>query len=430
MEKSKKYNLLYILIISSLLPSFIVVKLPPIININSLLLYTSAVLGYMGIMLLLWTFILGTRSVSSLLSNDFAEIIKVHSWIGKYGTILIFLHPILVMLNYGESILFTILPNFSSKFENAITYGRSALWIIIIIWISSALLKNKMSHRPWKYLHLGAYIAAPFALLHIPDTGSSYNSLISAKIYFYVVVIGFIIFGLIRLRGTLNLNKYKYMVIANNNECPDIFTITLSPTSDKYITPKPGQYVYIKFGWLSEDHPFSILDYNATTNTIKIGYKVYGNFSKKMSSLSRNNIVYVSGPFGNFTENISTKPVVYIAGGIGVTPFISRIINEADQREQWLFYANKTSRTAAYSGMLYEKNPNKIISIFEKECATNFINTEIGLIRNELFTKYLEDPKLFSYYICGPKKMVISVRSNLRELGILDKDINAESFNF
>jgi predicted ferric reductase len=282
-----------------------------------------------------------------------------------------------------------------------------------------------MSFRPWKYLHLGAYISAPFALLHIPNSGSSYASLLNARIYFWAVVVGFAIFGLLRLRGALNLNKSKYIVVNQEQICPGVYTLTVKPTDYDSISPKPGQYIYIKTGWFSEDHPFSVMNFNPTTNTIQIGYKAFGDFTKRLSGIPAGKQLFISGPFGYFTESISNSPTVYIAGGIGVTPFISRIINQNDQREQWLFYSNKEKLTAAYLAPLKQILGNHLIQIYK-----NHDGDEKGYITEQMIRKYIANPEKYKYYICGSDKLTKSVTAELRKCEVSKNNIEFESFNF
>lgn len=429
MKLRPNYKHLYILIALSILISFFVVKIPTSLNLQSITLFISAAAGYSGIMLLLWTFILGTRSVVALLFDDYAQVLKLHSWIGKYGTLLIFLHPILLMISYGQSLPFVFMPNFSSQFENAITYGKSAFYIILVIWLSSALLKKQMSQRPWKYLHLAAYVVIPFALLHIPYTGSSYTTMLSARIYFFSVIIGFAIFGLLRLRGALNLNKFKYLIISNIQVAPEIFELRLKPIDEHLPKVKPGQYIYIKQNNIGEDHPFSMFNYNQTTGELIIGYKACGKFTKQLSKQLSGKKVLLSGPFGLFTQDITDKPVVYIAGGIGVAPFAYRLLNEPNNRQQWLFYINKTKQNAAFSDQL-KSRCNNLISIYTRQESSGERNTETGHLKSDFLKKYLHDPTIYTYYICGPEAMVDSTVRILENNNVPVNNIHKELFSF
>lgn len=429
MKIRNNFKLLYVVIVLSLIPPIFVVNPPLDYSLSSITLYFSAIAGYAGIMLLLWFFVLGTRSVVSLFTDDFAQVMKIHSWIGKYGTLLIFMHPILATISYGQSLAFILWPSFMTKFDDAMTLGRTAIWILLVIWISSALLREKMSQRPWKYLHFGAYIAAPFALLHIPISGSSYTTQLGARFYFFIIVIGFAVFVLLRLRGALNINKSSYVITRQQEISPEVFAMQLAPNDEYPISPQPGQYVYIKHSWFSEDHPFSVLNFDTDSYKLTLGYKVYGMFTRQLSHLSPGKKVYISGPFGHFTQDIDKNPVVYIAGGIGVTPFVWRAMHESDEREQWMFYANRTPESAAFQNTLRQTLKGHFVPVYSRVSKTD-PGYETGHIRGKLLTKYLDNPKRFSYYLCGPNGMIKAITSDLTKLGVSPNNIYREEFNF
>lgn len=423
----KSKNIKIIIFLSTFLSIFIV-KFPTIISFSTIILYVSAIFGYAGLMLLLWNFILGSKGVATLISKDFCSLIKTHNWIGKYGSILILIHPFLVAISYSESLLYVLIPDYSNKFNITVTYGRSAFLIIFIVWVSSAFIKGRVSYRPWRYIHLSAYIAAPFALLHIPDTGSSFSNSMFSKLYFFTILFGFIIFAILRVRGLINFDKIKYKIVFQEQINPGIFIVEIKTNSNKHISPKQGQYVYIKLHILGEDHPFTVLDYDKREKSITIAYKVYGAFTDKMSSLNINSLVYISGPYGNFTQSITDKPVVYIAAGIGITPFVSRIFKESNHREQWLFYSNKNHKMTIFNQELKSKMKSKYIPIYSRERITK--DGETGHISANILIKYLDNPTLFDYYICGPQKMIEYTAKELNSIGVQDDHINYESFNF
>ena len=85
--------------------------------------------------------------------------------------------------------------------------------------------------------------------------------------------------------------------------------------------------------------------YRDDIGDLYLTYRVFGEFTDHLSTLKPGKTVFVGGPFGRFTSHIDAEPaapVVYISGGIGITPFVDRIISEHSEREQWLFAANRT----------------------------------------------------------------------------------------
>ncbi len=384
----KLYPLIFLITATILMP-FGIVSLPKDTNLSTIIMYLSAVSGYIGIILLLWIYILGTRTTSRFLNNDSSSIIKIHNFLGKYGVLIIFLHPILLTIRYSESWLYSFIPDISSEYAKHVFLGQIAFYVLIIVWVTSALLRARVKYRPWKYIHYLAYVALPFSLLHIPEIGSQYDSNIVTKIYFLFIVVGFVVFGLIRLRSFLDLDKFKYQITNHIKISDRIFLIRLKPIQKNNINIKNGQYIYIKDGLFSEDHPFSVLDFNKQSGVITIAYKVYGYFTEKLSKNIVGKELLISGSFGDFTSNIddnNLKPVIYIAAGIGITPFYNRLINENDQREQWLFYLNTNPESAILKDPIEKSIGKKIVNIYS---SVNGVSVDRSM-RGQLFMDNLK----------------------------------------
>lgn len=410
-----------------------VVPLPRTASASSITLYISAIAGYVGIMLLLWFLILGTRGVMKPFTKDMSIVNSIHKFLGKYAALLIFLHPLFITISYGESWLYSFLPDISTEFEKTVTFGRIAFGILLIIWVSSALLRSKMGYRPWKYLHLLAYASLPFALLHIPDTGSTFAHAVAAKIYFFIVLIGFGIFTLLRLRSSLNFNKFYYTVLSNKQIADKTYLLTLRSDALGEVLPRPGQYIYLKTGWFSEEHPFSVLAHDEDKKELYIAYKVYGAFTKAMAALTSGEQVLINGSFGTFTHEIDAhpdRPVVYIAGGIGIAPFVSRLLQQSESREQWLFYANRSRDTAAFLPTFEKTLGSHLVSILSNSSDVHSGRSARNAGFIESFSAHLTDPTRYDYYLCGPGPLMDSATTALVRLGVDPATIRREAFSY
>lgn len=407
------------------------VSFPTTTTVHSITLYVSAIAGYVGISFLLWLYILGARGVARFLSDDFGYLLKIHDWLGKYGTLLIFLHPIFITISYGESWLYSFMPSISNEYEFYVMLGRAAFYILIVIWLASAILRSKLKYRPWKYIHFISYLILPLALIHIPQTGSSYATDVITRLYFWIIVIGFIIFTLTRLRSALGLDKQKYQIIEHMRINDRVYQIQLKPLQNSsWIAPKPGQYIYIRNGLFSEEHPFSVLYYQPSNGIMTIAYKVYGRFTKRLANTVIGKKITISGPFGDFTSDISSKPVVYIAGGIGVTPFVSRIVNESDQREQWLFYANHSPKDSILLNELSKSLGNKLINLYSVIDGVTVDHNQRGQVFNHKLISSINNPGAYNYYMCGPDPLMDIMQAELYALGVSKSSIHRESFGF
>ena len=145
----------------------------------------------------------------------------------------------------------------------------------------------------------------------------------------------------------------------------------------------------------------------------------------------------MQGPYGNLTlQNNATRPAVFIAGGIGITPFRS-MISQATQthrtNKMFLFYSVRRPEDAAFLEELQEieeLNPRfKFIpTVTRPDWKKNGWLGETGHITQETLERWIGDLKSPIYYIAGPPTMVSGVHSMLSGAGVDDDDIRAEEF--
>src|SRR3989344_5567575 len=145
--------------------------------------------------------------------------------------------------------------------------------------------------------------------------------------------------------------------------------------------------------------------------------------------------VEIQGPFGKFIlDDTESVPAVFLAGGIGITPFRSMLaqgIQTGLQRQIFLFYANKKMEDAAFFteiSIWAKMNSNFIfIPIMTQEDNTSW-QGEIGHITENTLRKYLQEVKRYVYYIAGPPEMVSSIKEVLAPLGTQENQIKVENF--
>lgn len=428
MTEIVKRRLLIISIVVSLLPIGVLIHAPVITSLRTWALYGSAIAGYAGVVLLLWMYILGTRATSRALFTDTAPILTIHGWLGKYGSIAILLHPLLVIYSYGESWLYAVVPQLGTEFERHVTLGRISFILVVIVWVSSALLRGKLAYRPWKYIHYIAYICLPFALLHIPDVGSSYMSSAAVKAYYLLLVIVGFVFTLLRLRSLFNVGRAEYRIKQHTKLMDDTYALTLKPTGASYIAPSRGQYVYIKLGFVSEDHPFSVVQYDEKSHEITLAYRVFGTFTDSLSEYEPGETVLLDGAYGTFTSEIAAtdRPSVFIAGGIGITPFVDHILR-GDNRERWLFYASPSKDHATALSVLQDELGPRCVPIYSQVPQPG---ADSGYISAELIQRHLPEPSRYDYFICGPEGMIGTAENALISLGVSKNQIFTEKFAF
>jgi len=215
MKEPTRRLLTYLAMIAMALPFILLAKQPEQWTAESSALYFGSIAGFVGVVLLLWQFILGTRTVSALLYRDLSWPIKIHKFLGKWGILAVFVHPLLIMYSYGEELLYILMPSFKSDFETAVSWGRFGFILLVIIWVSSAFLRGKIKYRPWKYLHYVSHAILPLAFLHSPPTGTSLASSEALLAYWYGLTMLFVYLVILRARHLFGFSKTSFEIVNN-----------------------------------------------------------------------------------------------------------------------------------------------------------------------------------------------------------------------
>jgi ferredoxin-NADP reductase len=191
-----------------------------------------------------------------------------------------------------------------------------------------------------------------------------------------------------------------------------------------------GQYIQVALPeLLYPDHKgasrvFSINSSPNDKEKIAIAFRDSGSgFKRTLMELPLGTLIDVEGPFGFFMLPRNTvQSVVFIAGGIGITPCIS-MIRFADGTKRsgqiTLFYANRDKGSAAYL--------NELEAIAGRN--SNFVlKNKFGRIDADFIQNSIPDINQPIWYIVGPPPMVAAMRDVLFRLGIDEGKIRFEEF--
>jgi ferredoxin-NADP reductase len=146
-------------------------------------------------------------------------------------------------------------------------------------------------------------------------------------------------------------------------------------------------------------------------------------FKNDLQNLAEGENLEATGPMGSFILDDLSKQYVFIAGGIGITPFRSILLQLDHEQKEFaitLLYANRNQDIVYKSELdaLAQKNPSFQVDYI--------INPE--RIDPEVIQKYVKDPANKLYYLSGPKPMVEGIEKNLLELNIPKEQIKTDYF--
>lgn len=161
-------------------------------------------------------------------------------------------------------------------------------------------------------------------------------------------------------------------------------------------------------------------------------------FKRVLQSMSYGSELDLEGPFGSLTlHDNDARPAVFLAGGIGITPFRSIILDALDRRLSHrilLFHANRRPEDAAFLEefrRLESLNSNLtfVPTMSRPELGQRAWKGATGHIRKETLESHLRGLTAPLYYVVGPPGMVAAMQTLLREMGVKSEDIRTEEFS-
>jgi len=179
----------------------------------------------------------------------------------------------------------------------------------------------------------------------------------------------------------------------------------------------------------------SALDKNQLTITTRI---IQSAFKKTLLNLEPGTPIQFFGPVGRFLfDETDTRPHIFLAGGIGITPFHSMFLY-ADQKNLTtpitLFVSFSTVEDMVFYDELMRiatehTNIKIIYTITRPEESQKSWSGETGRITEELIRKYVPSPSSALYYLAGPAAMVMSMEEMIKGLNIPQEQLKKEQFS-
>ena len=162
-------------------------------------------------------------------------------------------------------------------------------------------------------------------------------------------------------------------------------------------------------------------------------------FKHELDAATAGTPIQLEGPYGDLALHAdANRPAVFLAGGIGVTPFRSMVLDATNRQlphRMFLFYSNRRPEGAAYLADLREleqKNPLfKLVATFSEPGAGAALPgaaVEEGHITAEMIRQHVGDLAAPVFYVAGPPDMVTSMQAMLQAAGVADNAVHAEKF--
>lgn len=229
--------------------------------------------------------------------------------------------------------------------------------------------------------------------------------------------------------------KKTYIVKEKIIESPTIVTLQLTLVDDTIPVYRPGQFITVYFSELGtpEGKAYSISS-SPSEKTLAITIRAIGLFSNKLCSMNRGDSFEASLPYGYFFSESDAVPLVLVAGGIGVTPFRSMIVESLRQFPARKIALFQSSRTA--DDLVFRKEFDELSRKYTNFKTIFFVTRDKSSNPSD-FDRRIEvgdlvgnngDVKAKEFFICGSIPFVRDMWKGLCQRGIPEENICTEAF--
>ncbi|MEO7370625.1 MAG: ferredoxin reductase family protein, partial [Ilumatobacteraceae bacterium] len=290
-------------------------------------------------------------------------------------------------------------------------------------------IRRQMSYETWYFVHLLAYAGFAISFGHEIVWGELFAYDSFSRWMWIALHVGV---GIMLIRGRwgrLIASVVRPLRIAKTRRLNDNTTeIRLAGGNLHAMIGDAGQFVIVRplvRGLWWQAHPFS-LSAAPTTHGLKISVKSLGDGSASIGKLPVGTRVAVEGPFGAFTpRTIADRKVLFIVGGIGVTP-VKAMLERLDRRHQPIVLY----RASRHDDLVYANELRGMARELGGELMTLVGPTATLAVKDPFSGKALRRaiPDLTERValLCGPERLLWAGRAGLREAGVAGDDIHFE----
>lgn len=397
----------------------------------------SVALGFVALSVLGLQFALAARFTRSSAPFGIDAVLTYHRQISFLAVVAAFGHPVL---------LFLVSDKYRALLDIAAAPLRAKLaWLsvaaLIVLMVTSIWRRAlRLSYPVWHVLHSALGVLIVLAALGHAFLVHYYLSEPWVRLVWTVYGVAFLWLAVwVRLVKPVRLWRRPWRVVELWPEPGQSITVGLEPAyrhGGQQFSFEAGQFAWLMPGrtpFRPTFHPFSISS-SAERSRVEFTIKQVGGFTNAVRRLNVGDTVFLDGPHGSFTlERNPGIGYVFVAAGVGVTPFLSMLstlADRGDRRPVWLILGN--SREDQITGIrqlarLKGRLNLTVIHVVSRPTAQWM--GERGRIDAHLLDRRLpRERRLLQYFICAREEMVTSVAGALRSLDIPSDRIHSEQF--
>ena len=348
-----------------------------------------------------------------------------HKWIGISVLVFILTHKFVGMDLEGD-----IITRGTAKLAAEVA---DFVFPILVVLLSMSFVKRfpkikfEIPYQFWRIGHrfIGIIFVALVFHQFFVKAPIEANSVLSAYLQ-VAALIGVLSYLYTQFGASFRRRRYVVTRVERHSAA----TIVEAQPTGRAIKPRPGNFAFVSVArrGLREPHPFTISQAK-DDGTLQFSIRSLGDYTARLrETVNEGDKILIEGGYGRFDYTNGSDQQIWVAGGIGITPFLAFAdsIDETNTYDIQLFYCVRTQEDVVGLDRLKAaatRSSKFKYTIFESTTDGRFDASQI-IDRSEL------DPSNASFWFCGPAAMRAAILSGLKRAGKSPKGVHYEKFDF
>ncbi|MFZ9016850.1 MAG: ferric reductase-like transmembrane domain-containing protein [Ilumatobacteraceae bacterium] len=387
----------------------------------------ALLVGSVSILLMAWSNVLATRwRPLEPWFGGLDRMYRWHRWFGAVSVGAMWLHVQIVDDVKG-------IPGASRDVAHTAEDLAGTAETMLYVLVAVSLLRW-VPYRWWRLTHKALVVPYALACWHFYTATKPYGNGSPWGRWFSALMVLGLVAWLYRVVWCDVVRRGVPYRVAAIDQVGSTTTIDLEPAGARHLRHRPGQFAFLKpqVRGMSEPHPFTIAS-GPDDDLLRFHVRDLGDWSQRLPERVRvGDRVLVEGPYGRLEPAPSSLdghppkgPVVWIAGGVGITPFLGALSSpeRTGDRAPHLFHAVRTRDDApALDDVLAAAADGRIVHHLH----VSGEGTRLG--RSDLEAVFgsggLRDAHVV---MCGPDRLVRDMTAAVRSLGA--HHVHVEAFD-
>jgi len=360
-------------------------------------------------------------------------LLRLHAITGATAATLAALHPIILFAPLGRG------PTLSLS-NWPILLGLAA-WLAVVTVAATSIRRGffELSFEGWRRIHQLTFVLVAAVGVHSMAIGDDLEGGWPRALWWGLLGAFALLFLWVKVAKPAILRARPWRVASAETVARDTVNVELESEGGSYLEHLPGQFAFLTFRGAAvpaEEHPFTISSRPGRPQRVSFTIKGIGDFTSQLPRVRPGDRATVEGPYGRFSHLLyagGAEDLLFIAGGIGITPLLSMLRFMAaarTERTATLVWGNRTEGDIPFREEiegLGERIPGfKVHHVLSEQ---EDWEGEKGFVTKEVLQRLLTAEELRRrVFLCGPPPMMDSVTKALTALGTPRNRVHTERF--